>query len=85
MPFRVTSSHNCFQNKTSHANVNVLVYERRLMLTILSRIFQRNISANILSLVGMVGGWAGGFHNKVKVFVKVLFSDNNSDVLNEIG
>ena len=24
--------------------------------------------------------WAGGIHNKVKVLVKVLFSDNNSDV-----
>ena len=24
--------------------------------------------------------WAGGVHNKVKVLVKVLFSDNNSDV-----
>ena len=24
--------------------------------------------------------WAGGGHNNVKVLVKVLFSDNNSDV-----
>ena len=40
------------------------------------RVFQRKISANKLALVGM----AGGVHNKVKVLVKVLFSDNNSDV-----
>ena len=49
-------------------------------LLIFSRIFQRKISANRLALVGMAGGWMGGVHNKVKVLVKVLFSDNNSDV-----
>ena len=38
-----------------------------------SRIFQRKVSANRL-------GWAGGVHNEFKVLVKVLFSDNNSDV-----
>ena len=31
-------------------------------------------------MVGMAGGWAGGVHNKVKVLVKVLLPDNNSDV-----
>ena len=40
------------------------------------RIFQQKILANKLALVGMVGG----VHNKIKVLVKVLFSDNNLDV-----
>ena len=40
------------------------------------RIFQRKILANSKALVGM----AGGVQNYVKVLVKVLFSDNNSNV-----
>ena len=43
---------------------------------VFSRIFQRKISANRLAMVSMAVGLAGGVHNKVKV----LFSDNNSDV-----
>ena len=43
---------------------------------IFSWTFQRKISANRLALVRR----AGGVYNQVKVLVKVVFSDNNSDV-----
>ena len=47
---------------------------------LLSGIFQRKISANRLAMVGIASGQAGSVHNSVKVLVKVLFSDSNSDV-----